>query len=198
MENQLFWVRPHLLHESHAALYCFVALLLWQKQCCEDELTSHPGSTEPLEDYTKFNLPSSTDKANKVTTEFLSLVSHLPYFFIYRLHSGTQKQKSSEKLWRPGSIHHMNDVKWTRRWGGAQAQKATHWTISLSALPQFWTPDVSIVGTTCLGLVCAYLNITPSPPIFTLCTLVMNSPRLSPFFCHSSASVYYCERKWKV
>ena len=28
MENQLFWIRPHLLHESYAALYYFVALLL--------------------------------------------------------------------------------------------------------------------------------------------------------------------------
>ena len=71
------------IHESQAVLYCFVALLFWwneicnfhwQKQCCEDGLVSHPGATEPLEDYTKFNPPSSADGANKVAIELLVLL----------------------------------------------------------------------------------------------------------------------------
>ena len=101
----------------------FVALLLWQKQCCEDGLASHPGSTEPLEDYTKFNLPSSTDRANKVTTELLRFVVLPPYLFYpfaFRIHGSRRVVK---KLGRSGSIFHINDVRWTHRWGGAQAQK---------------------------------------------------------------------------
>jgi len=50
-----------------------------------------------------------------------------------------------EKRGRPGLIHHVSDVRWTR--GGREndvrgrgpTTKTTHWIIHSSDLPQLWT-----------------------------------------------------------
>ena len=61
----------------------------------------------------------------------------LHFYLIWRLHN-TRECKTSKNRERPGSIHQVNDVRWTQAGckGGATA-KTTHWIVYSSALLQF-------------------------------------------------------------
>ena len=82
----------------------------------------------------------------------LSLVPRPPLFLpSVCVHNNTRERKTSEKRGRPGSIHHVNDVRWTRGGrGGGRAQLPKQCTASSvrELLPQFWTPDLSVIETT--------------------------------------------------
>ena len=65
------------------------------------------------------------------------------------VHNNTQEQKTDKKWGRPGSIHHVDDVRWTlggcRVGGMGPSAKTMH---LLNTLPHFWTPDISMNETT--------------------------------------------------
>ena len=72
-----------------------------------------PNLTYPLQQIELIRLPQN----------YLDLLSCLPslfYPFAFRIH---RSRRVVKKLGRSGSIFHINDVRWTHRWGGAQAQK---------------------------------------------------------------------------
>ena len=124
-----------------------------------------PNLTYPLQQIELIRLPQN----------YLALLSRLPYFYLpfaFRIHRSGRAVKNWEG---PGSIHHMNDVRWTRRWGGAQAQKqrtgssvqALYCSFGLQTLA--WSELLVLANTILvLSLVCTYLNIAPSPPMSTL------------------------------
>ena len=128
----------------------------------------------------------------ETTCNNASLIPRLPLYCSSVCIQYTQKQKSSKKWGRPGLIHNVNDVRWTWSGGGAQPQKQRTGSAVWCALLQFWTSDVSMVETSCLdrlenslsSLVCTYLNIVPSPPIYIhlMSSKVTNEPRPSLFF----------------
>ena len=78
---------------------------------------------------------------------------------------------AGEEQGRPGSIHHINDIRWTQggRWGGggrARLTKTIHWIICSSTLPQFWIPDFKLVSLKLLVLISKKLAFELSSYIF--------------------------------
>ena len=87
----------------------------------------------------------------------------------------------------PGSIHHVNDVRWMGR-----GPTAMQWIIH--PFYSFW-----LLRSSLLSLVRTYLNISssppPHPPGIHSCG---ECSQAFPVFHWSSALVYYCEYKRKV
>ena len=130
-----------------------------------------------------------------------SLVPRPILFFTLRfsvtiIHEAEVQQKRG----RPGSIHHMRSG---HKEGGAQPQVSLN-TVEWSDLQHVTSP----LAVKCSNLADWMMNWSrigygtlspPPPPTSTSCppgvTHVMNAPRPSTLFCHTSASMYY--RQWK-
>ena len=94
---------------------------------------------------------------------------------------------AGEEWGSPGSIHHVNDVRWMRGGldvgGRGPTDKTMHWIIRSSALLQFRTPDGSVIETTRLDrkkLTFKFsIHIFEYWPLPPMSTHVMNAPRPS-------------------
>ena len=71
---------------------------------------------------------------------------YLPFVFTI-IHGSGRPAKNGE-----GLRAFLNDIRWTPGGcggeGGEATANATYWIICSSALPQFWTPDLSVIETT--------------------------------------------------
>ena len=110
------------------------------------------------------------------------------------------KNGKNKKRGRPGSIHRVNDVRWTRsgcRREGPNCQNNAldhPFECSITGC----TPDLSVNETTCLASkFSAYISAPPflRPPHNHLCD---ECSQAFPAFCRSSAPDYYCEQKVKT
>ena len=126
-------------------------------------------------------------------THHLALFSGLPRFDL--LFAFTVKHDWRKLKWgRPGSIHHINDVRWTqggrREGGGAQLPKqrtgpsvqALYRVFRLQTLA--WWKLLVLNGKKLAFKFATYIfEYQPLPPyVYLTSTHVMNAPRPSPFF----------------
>ena len=141
----------------------------WKGQCWNTRLVSRQLSISPVrEGSNRLNVGyipiySNGEFAPAIeapqTWHHLALVPSLPHFDLPFAFTIIQKIGEKLKQERPGSIHHVNDVRWTLggcRREGPNCQNNIH----LSALPCFWTPDFSVMETTRKLLVTSTYNCT--------------------------------------
>ena len=121
------------------------------------------------------------------------------------IHNKTQERKTSEKQGRPGTIHHVNDVRWTQdghRGGEVQPPKqctgssirVLYYSFGIQTLA--WTKLLILTAKKFAFKFSTYLfEHWPLPPYVHLASTHMtNAPRPFLFF----TGPHYCECKWKV
>jgi len=151
-------VSTHMLYRESSGL----VLVIWVRM-----IRNNPGNAWVC---LGLQAPITSNDQHSILSDntWFSLVSRPPLFLFFSLHQWW-KQKSGEKWGRPGSIHHVNYVKWL--WGGSRervAQSKTKHTGSsvqvlyhYSGLQTF--AELKLLPYSLSSLVSTYLNIGFSP-----------------------------------